>query len=299
MPMNTKKYERTLILDSLDGDPKKKKVIPYLVVLAGDQVGRVIRLHREASYSLGRKRDCDIFLDDVNISRHHATIKIDSQGITYLHDHESTNGTRVNGKKMDDQQLFDGDRISLGNIVLKFSFKDDIEFLYQHKLYEKATRDILTGVYNRAYFLDILEREFYFHKRSKKPLSLLLFDLDSFKLINDTYGHLSGDMVLKIFSKEMMGGLRQEDVFARYGGEEFIALFVDTKLENAVQIADKLRTIAETIEFETSETVFTTSVTIGVSTFIDENYKSVEEFVQAADDRLYEGKRAGKNRVVF
>jgi len=297
--MNTRHYEKTLILDSLNESIKRELSIPYIVVLAGDQVGRVVRLHRGNDYIMGRQRSCDIFLDDANISRKHAVLKVSSQGIAQLADFGSTNGTRVNGKKIKEQQLFDGDRISIGNFVLKFAFKDDVEFLFQNKLYEKATKDTLTGIYNRAFFLDVMQREYHFHKRTKKPLSLLFFDIDNFKLINDTYGHLSGDMVLKIFTKEILGGLRQEDIFARYGGEEFVALFSDTKLNDAVQIAEKLRTITESIDFETEETVFKTSVTIGVVTFQNGNYESIEAFMQAADELLYLGKGQGKNRVVF
>jgi diguanylate cyclase (GGDEF)-like protein len=297
--MNTRHYEKTLILDSMNESIKRELSIPYIVVLAGEQVGRVVRLHRGNEYIMGRQRSCNIFLDDANISRKHAMLKISSQGIAQLSDFGSTNGTRVNGKKIKEQQLFDGDRISIGNFVLKFAFKDDVEFLFQNKLYEKATKDTLTGIYNRAFFLDVMQREYHFHKRTKKPLSLLFFDIDNFKLINDTYGHLSGDMVLKIFTKEILGGLRQEDIFARYGGEEFVALFSDTQLNDAVQIAEKLRTITESIDFETEETVFKTSVTIGVVTFQNGNYKSIDAFLQAADELLYLGKGQGKNRVVF
>ncbi|PIE03702.1 MAG: GGDEF domain-containing protein [Acidobacteria bacterium] len=296
--MNYKKYERTLILEPASRDQKSSKAIPYLVVLAGDQIGRVIRLHKDVTYSMGRKRECDIFLDDVNISRHHSTLKINAQGIVTIEDCNSTNGTRVNGKKIDSQKLLDGDRISLGNIVLKFSFKDDVEYLFQHKLYEKATKDILTGIHNRAYFLDVLKREFFFHRRIKKPLSILLFDIDDFKLINDNYGHLCGDMALKIISSEIVKGLRQEDIFARYGGEEFIGLFADTDNDNAFQIAEKMRLLIHNIEFETTETVFTTSVTIGVATYVDDCFKDIESFLQAADNNLYKGKLEGKNQVV-
>ena len=296
--MKQHQNEKTLILESLAESPNTAKAIPYLVVIAGDHVGRVVRLQRGKDYILGRNRSCGIFLDDGNISREHAIIKVDSQGEAVLCDNQSTNGTRLNGKKILEHPIKDGDRISIGNVVLKFSFKDDIEFLFQNQLFEKATKDSLTGIYNRAFFLEVLQREYHFHRRTQKPLSILLFDIDNFKIINDTYGHQSGDMVLKIFTKEILKGLRQEDVFARYGGEEFIGVFADTGMKNAFQIAEKLRSMVEGIEFETNDTIFTTSVTIGVATFMLDNYPSIEEFILAADENLYEGKRLGKNRVV-
>jgi len=298
MSKKTTYAEKTLILDSFGEEVKPADIIPYLVVLAGDQVGRVIRLQIGESYTFGRKRTCDIFLDDSNISREHAVLQVSPEGHAMLIDHGSTNGSRVNGKRVKRKAVQDGDRISLGNVVLKFSIKDDVEFMVQHQMFEKATKDALTGIYNRAYFLDILTREFRAHKRSGNPLSILIFDIDNFKVINDTYGHLSGDMVLKVFANEILGELRQEDLFARFGGEEFIALFTNTSRDSAVQIAEKLRTLTHQIEFETHETVFTTSVTIGVACYEKGNFEHFEALIHCADECLYLGKASGKNCVI-
>lgn len=272
--------------------------VPYLVVLAGDMPGRVIRLDPGKQYAAGRSRNCDIVLDDQNTSRIHAFFDTDEQGQTVLRDHGSTNGSLVNGKKMDTAILEDGDRICLGNVILRYSLKDDLEFIFQQELFEKATRDQLTGAYNKAFFLDAFQKEFTFHQRSRKPLSLLIMDLDNFKKINDVYGHVNGDIVLKSIAKEIMSCLRKEDLFARYGGEEFTVLFRNTSNATALRVANKLLELVRSMKFSSKSAEFKTSVTIGVATLHSGNFQSIQSMIIRADRNLYMGKRKGKDCAV-
>jgi len=272
--------------------------VPYLVVLAGDSVGRVIRLAANQRFRMGRSRSCELFFDCDNVSREHAALEMDKEGNAILVDAESTNGTLVNGKRVSTAVLRDGDRICLGNVILRFSLQDDLEFDLHRSLYDKATRDPLTGAHNRQHFSETLAREFAFHKRQNMPLSLLIMDLDNFKRLNDTYGHVNGDIVLKSLAREVMACLRQEDEFARFGGEEFVALFRCTPRETALVIAKKLLELIRAMRFSTADVEFEVSATIGVATLQDNGCHSSEDLLMQADRNLYVGKRQGKNRVV-
>ena len=272
--------------------------VPYLVVLAGESVGRVIRLDPHKDLTIGRTRGCQLFFDCENISREHAIFEMGDEGQTLIRDLGSTNGTLVNGKKVDRAVLQDGDRICLGNVILRYSFKDDLEFGLHQDLYEKATRDPLTGVFNKRYFMETLYKEFAFHRRQKMPLSLVMMDLDDFKRLNDTYGHVNGDIVLKSLAREVKSCMRREDMIARFGGEEFVMLFCGTPRETAIIIADKLLELVRAMKFGTATVVFSTSATLGVACLENDNFSSADEMLMAADQNLYIGKEEGKNRVV-
>ncbi len=288
--------------DTLDStvemDYDQERTIPHLVVLAGDSIGKVVRLRRNHSLKAGRTRDCELCFDCDNISRKHASVEVDGEGKTTITDLNSTNGTLVNGKKIKEAILNDGDRICMGDIILRYSFKDNIEFDLQQDLYDKATKDPLTQTFNRRYFMDIFQKEFAFHKRQSLPLSLILIDLDDLKQLNDTYGHVNGDMVLKSLSREIMSCMRKEDILARFGGEEFIALFRCTPRKVALTIGNKLIELISAMNFSTPTLEFSTSSTIGLATLMDNNYETLEEMLIAADKNLYLGKEQGKNIVV-
>ncbi len=272
--------------------------VPYLVVLAGESVGRVIRLAPNQELRIGRSRNCEVVFDCDNISREHAKLELDAEGNATLLDAKSTNGTLVNGKRVKTAALHDGDRICMGNIILRFSFQDDLEFDLHRNLYDKATRDPLTGAHNKRHLLETLDREFAFHKRQDMPLTLVILDLDNFKKINDTYGHVNGDIVLKSLAREVMSCLRKEDEFTRFGGEEFVALFRCTPRETALVIANKLLELIRSMRFSTATAEFGVTATIGLATLEGENYEASDDLIMAADRNLYAGKRQGKNVVI-
>ncbi len=285
----------TLDLQTINPDAR---IMPYIVVLAGDSVGRVVRLDRNHAMVAGRTRRCDIYFNCENISREHVRFDIDAKGVVVLTDLESTNGTLVNGKKIDSLTLRDGDRICMGNVILRFSLKDDLDFDLQQELYNKATRDPLTNAYNKRFFLDYLKKEFAHHQRYEKPMSVVFFDLDDFKRLNDTYGHLTGDLVLKSLAREIGEVLREEDIFARFGGEEFVALFRNTDGDRAAVIADKLLEVVRRMEFATPLEAFKVTATAGIATLVGTNFENAETLLKHADDRLFEGKARGKDQVV-
>ncbi|CAM2008961.1 GGDEF domain-containing protein [Acanthopleuribacter pedis] len=295
IPKDSEESVDTLDLQTINPEAR---VMPYIVVLAGDSVGRVVRLDRGQAMVAGRTRRCDIYFNCENISREHVRFDIDGKANVVLTDLESTNGTLVNGKKITSLTLQDGDRICMGNVILRFSLKDDLDFDLQQELYNKATRDPLTNAYNKRFFLDYLKKEFAHHQRYEKPMSVVFFDLDDFKRLNDTYGHLTGDLVLKTLAREICDVLREEDIFARFGGEEFVALFRHTDGERAEVIADKLLGVVRGMEFATPLEAFKVTATAGIATYDGSNFSDAEALLKHADDRLFEGKARGKDQVV-
>lgn len=167
--------------------------------------------------------------------------------------------------------------------------------LYQ-QMHDLATLDGLTGAYNRLYFQDTLEEETENAQEKGYDLSLIIFDIDHFKKFNDTYGHLFGDLVLKSISTNIMKTLRKEDIFARYGGEEFVVLMPHTKLEQAQEKAEELRSSISKLNVTDGIVSASVTVSVGVSSF-PESSGRCEELIKTADDALYKAKHDGRNLV--
>ncbi len=167
---------------------------------------------------------------------------------------------------------------------------------YEKRLLEINNRDGLTGLYNRMYLEENLADELNRLKRYSRAFSLCMIDIDHFKNINDTYGHLCGDQVLKSLSREMQKHGRSVDVIARYGGEEFCFLLPETSFDDAVIVAERLRQAVseKTFLYDGKEIKVTLSlgVTEAKASF------SLEEIIKKADDALYEAKNTGRNKVV-
>ena len=268
------------------------------VVLAGQDIGRKYDIEKNEIY-IGRNETCEIFIDDEDVSRVHAKVVTEGEYV-YIQDLGSTNGLLVNGDKIQRQKLQDGDRIQIGNLtVLKFNFVDEIEDSFNEQLYNAANKDYLTQIYNKKYFLDRLRMEFSYSKRHNTPLSLMLFDLDYFKKINDTYGHLAGDQILKQFAHEINFIKRHEDLFARYGGEEFVLLLRGTNQEAAVVIAEKIRKRIEEHAFKVDKKEVKVTTSIGVGSFEQNNLEDYQDLINVTDQLLYRAKENGRNQVQF
>ena len=164
----------------------------------------------------------------------------------------------------------------------------------EEELYEKSITDALTGLYNRGFFMEFLEKKLLESKRYEFPLSLAMIDIDFFKKINDTYGHLTGDCILKEFSLLLKKNFRGSDIVARYGGEEFAVVMPFTELKNACKKMDDFRKIVENHRFCTENLKVTISV--GVAEYNKKD--NIFDFLKKADDNLYEAKKSGRNRVV-
>ncbi len=277
---------------------KNKRDRAYLVVLAGSNVGEMYKLE-EAEILIGRASNAGIRLNDEGVSRRHARIAKDADSII-VEDLQSANGTLVNGEPVARRVLVDGDKVMLGSTsVLRFGYHDEVDESFQQQMFDAALRDGMTGAYNKKFFSDRLESELAYAKRHNTHLSLLLFDVDHFKRVNDTYGHLAGDNVLVQLSKLTQGTLRTEDVFARYGGEEFAVYCRAVPLETAGIVGERLRALVESYQFMHEGQRMPVTISIGVAAFPITPASNGPELVAAADEALYEAKRCGRNRVLL
>jgi diguanylate cyclase (GGDEF)-like protein len=269
-----------------------------LVVIAGQNVGEMYRIEGPETV-VGRASNANVRLNDDGISRRHARIYQDGN-ILYIEDLKSANGTVVNGQTIATQALQDGDKIRLGpTTILKFEYQDEIEEDFRQKMYDAALRDGLTKAYNKKFFLDRLDTELAYAKRHTADLSLVMFDVDHFKRVNDTYGHLAGDAVLVKLAKLAMGALRTEDVFARYGGEEFAIICRGVKLPQAGVLGERLRSSVEGAVFEYETQRLPVTISVGVAAYPTSNVETSVQLIASADEALYEAKRCGRNRVLL
>jgi two-component system, cell cycle response regulator len=292
LPRDTAMVEVTAPAPASDPQASLVRIYPAgvsgsLIPLAGDR------------NSIGRDAICDVELMDDFISREHAIITLQG-GHFYLQDCGSLNGTFINDVRVKEiQRLVPGDAIRLGNHIFKFLSADHIEAQYHEAVYEMMTLDGLTGAYNKRFFEDAIEREILRSQRHWRPLSLLLFDIDHFKAVNDHYGHLAGDECLKQLVARVRSRIRGEDLLARFGGEEFALALSETTLKQAVQIARDLRQQVENEPFPTSRGPVPLTISIGVGIANGQMAVSSKELIETADDNLYRAKHQGRNCVCF
>jgi diguanylate cyclase (GGDEF)-like protein len=265
------------------------------VIIYGADLGKRMQLS-SAPFEIGRSSKNDLFLDQESVSRHHARITFDGAD-HWVADLNSTNGTYVNDVSAREQRLRDGDQVRVGRSILKFMTGENVEGHYHEEIYRLMTVDALTRIFNRRYFNEALEREFNRSKRYGRALSLIAFDVDNFKRVNDTYGHLTGDNVLRQIAAAVRPRLRREDVFARTGGEEFGVLLPEIGLDGARTTAEKVRRIVESTPLKHEQGEIPCTVSLGVVT-LGADETTVEELYKRADTRLYEAKEAGRNRVI-
>ncbi|QDV65720.1 GGDEF domain-containing protein [Crateriforma conspicua] len=247
--------------------------------------------------SIGRDIVCDLALDDTSVSRRHAEITLDDQG-HWITDHGSTNGTLVNGVRVDHVRLQSGDRITIGSFIFKYLSAGSVESQYHETVYQSLTRDALTGTLNKRVLLDSLRREIARSRRDHRPIAIAMMDIDHFKSVNDTHGHLVGDEVLREFGRRLSAECREDDVLARYGGEEFSLLMASTSREESLQITERCRCCIADTPFETAAGALSVSASFGIAIYCGEEKSSPNELLQIADMRLYDAKRGGRNRVI-
>jgi len=268
----------------------------YLIVLAGSAMGEMFKITRPQTI-IGRGQTAHVRMMDDGISREHCEIQVEGDSMI-LHDLGSTNGTFCRGLRVDRHVLEDGDKILVGSsTVLKFTYHDSLDEVFQRQMYESALRDDLTKTFNKKYFTDRLESEFAFATRSKADLSLVVFDLDHFKTINDTHGHPVGDQVLSDMAQVVSALIRAEDVFARVGGEEFAVICRGADRAQGVAVAERVRQAVAGHAFSADDKVIPVAVSAGVASIPDTRIADAQSLIAAADHALYEAKRTGRNRV--
>ncbi len=268
-----------------------------LLRMDGVNAGEVETLG-DPSLTIGRHPSNAVTIHDGGISREHARI-VRVRGKHVLEDLGSRNGTYVQGRRITQVELEDGDWIQLGpRVSFRYSITDAKQERLLRQLYESSTRDALTGAYNRQHFEERLRTELAYATRHYTNLSLVLFDLDHFKHINDNYGHLAGDAVLRALSATVSARLRAEDVFARYGGEEFAVVLRGIDRAGARRVGERLRHSVESTAVNHRGLELRVTISVGTAALSECDRAGIAELVGLADRRLYVAKDGGRNRVV-
>lgn len=268
-------------------------------VMSGSRLGRVFPVG-PIPITIGRAPDATIHLDEQGVSREHARIELrDAGAVVAIVDPGSTNGTFVNGDRVTERALADGDSIQVGaQTLLRFSLQDQLEQQFQEKQLESATRDGLTGAFSKRYLIEHLDSELAFCRRHNRLISLAMLDADHFKNINDTWGHLAGDNVLKMLTQIFQACIRKDDLLARYGGEEFALVMRDTPPDKAHVVAERIRGAVEANAFYHDGERLPVTVSIGVACGPAVKMADRDSLIAKADDYLYQAKHAGRNRVI-
>lgn len=249
--------------------------------------------------TIGRSVESQVYIDDKSLSRSHAKFAVNGSEVSII-DLGSTNKTVVNGQTIPPLAsclLRNNDQIKTGNVIFKFLEKGSLEAMSNAAMYEKAQKDALTGAHSKG---ALIEKGPEAVKRSEvlnEPLSLVTFDIDHFKKINDTYGHPGGDHVLKELCRIVISKLiRANDFFARYGGEEFVLLLSGSNAKVAHEVGERIRHTIETSEFvfEGKKIPVTISVGVATRTAVESEWTQLYE---RADKALYQSKQGGRNRT--
>ena len=269
-----------------------------LVVLhAGlqSEIGRRY-VFEKASLTIGRGRDNDIVLMSDAVSRRHTRLEL-RDNEAFVVDLNSTNGTYVNDESrlLSERRLNRGDLLKVGDTIFKYLSGVDVEAQYHDMIFRMAVTDGLTNLCNRQQLDKLLSEEIQRCERSPRPLAVLLLDIDHFKKINDEYGHLAGDSVLRGLASAMTKRMRPSDRLGRYGGEEFCIILPDTSLDGAASFAEGLRMLAESCVFAADERQIRITISVGVAQWSTGMMQM--DMYRAADEKLYVAKHNGRNRV--
>ncbi len=268
-----------------------------LVRLDGALAGQTTSIGDDG-VTIGRGRKQAVRVEDEGISRSHARILCQAGGY-YLEDLGSSNGTYAGGKRVSTVVLRDGDIVHIGpRVSFRFTLTDEKQERLYRQLFESSTRDALTGTYNRQHFDERLDSEVAYAVRHKTVVSLVLFDLDHFKQVNDRHGHQAGDAVLSHTAGLVHPRLRVEDVFARYGGEEFAIILRSIDLPGAARVGERIRTAVSAKPAMHDGQLIPVTLSAGAASLGCSTEETAAELLAAADRRLYLAKGAGRNRVV-
>jgi len=273
-----------------------------LIRYVGQPIGELVPIPLDGLV-IGRSADCGLSLPEAEVSRNHSRITLALKGETVtvnLQDLGSTNGTFVNGRRLGTEvrELTDGDVVRVGAHAFKLKRLDEMERQYHQAVLAQTTVDPLTGVSNRATVLHHLEKHFELARRHRRPLSVILCDLDHFKQVNDQHGHPAGDAVLQTFGIQLLGRLRGSDHVGRIGGEEFLVVLPETVAREAIGVADDLRLGMEEdpITLPGTGNVVRVTCSLGVAELRDTD-ADAGSLLARVDVALYRAKAAGRNRV--
>ncbi len=245
--------------------------------------------------TIGRDVQNSLVLEFEGVSRRHARLA-KRDGVWWVHDNNSTNGTYVNDLLTRETPLRNGDRVKVGDVILKYLSAGDLESEFIETISQMMVTDGLTQAANKRHLTEKITDELNRSARHGRPLSLVMFDVDHFKKVNDSYGHVAGDVVLKEIASLVRSRVRRNEVFGRYGGEEFALLLPETTLQGAVTLAQELCVLVGSTPFLFDRTRIPVTISLGVAQW-NPAIRTTDEFIRMADAKLYQAKRDGRNRV--
>lgn len=299
--------DKTIIAESPNltilQSPKRKNAC--LVQYSGAKLGKRYPL-TEISNIVGRSPTVHIIINEASVSRQHARFILIGDQVA-VEDMGSSNGTYVNDVRAQGQvTLKDSDIVRLGTVLLKFFAHDNVDSIMHDKIYRMATIDAGTQIFNKQYLLDALDSEFKFSKTYERELSIIYYDLDHFKPVNDTYGHNAGDYVLRESAALVKGTVRKDDILGRYGGEEFVIILPNTDARIAAELAERIRQKHESHNFlieieqknQKKRIQHRQTISMGVQQ-LRPNFATPKELLEAADQKLYNSKQTGRNKVTI
>jgi diguanylate cyclase (GGDEF)-like protein len=245
-------------------------------------------------------------IQEASVSRQHAQFVLIGDQVA-VEDLGSSNGTFLNDAPVKQQTpMKDGDIVRLGTVLLKFFAHDNVDSVMHDKIYQMATIDAGTKIFNKQYLLDALESEFKYSVTYNRELSIIYYDLDKFKPVNDTYGHNAGDYILRESAALVKAAVRKDDILGRFGGEEFVIVLPNTNKSTAAELAERIRQKHEAhgfvIDFNDGGQIkkvnHTQTISLGVEQLHPE-LKTPKDLLEAADKKLYHSKSTGRNKVTI
>jgi diguanylate cyclase (GGDEF)-like protein len=273
---------------------------PAITRILGPRIGETIAIPVEPGSTLvvGRGPAAAVRVEDDAVSRRHCQVQVEGDGSVVLVDLGSRNGTLLNGRRVERVRLAEGDKLQVGtSTVFRFSLNDRLDESYLEHLYELSMRDTLTGLLNRRYLLECLERDLGLARRHGLPIALILIDADRFKNVNDTHGHAAGDEVLRALA-ELLGAMqRSESILARYGGEEFAVLLRNVDAAGVEVFAERMRRAVEKSSVVVDGNDVRLTVSMGVAVTTADGVDETAALLEKADRYLYLSKTRGRNCV--
>jgi len=292
-----KTEDRTLVINPADMADAAAIHKASLVVVSGWEIGKQIELTTQ-EHVIGRSLLSGTRINSPSVSREHAKIvRVHEGGDEYyvITDLKSSNGTHVNGDAVTSSRLQNGDKVQLGDVVFKFVLEDAVDVRFYKDIHQLIHYDQLTGLLKMDAFKRELDTEI--HKaRTGGPFTLAMTDLDGLKRVNDTYGHLAGRMVVREMGAMIRLALRPQDRAGLYGGDESIMFYPGAPLDEASQVAERIRQTIEGRVFELQGHTFGVTISQGLSEW-PKHGKTMEQLIAAADKALYEAKAGGRNCI--